>query len=88
MSSEYDDFLPASGAWALMMLAERRELESEIQRLQRAMEILRQDRKRLRISLMGSRSWVGVCPFPNTQGFEEMKSVLEDIERTLAEVSE
>jgi len=48
----------------------------------------RNDRRQLRRRLVECRVWVGVCPFPNQPGFDEMLAIRDLADDTLAEVKE
>jgi hypothetical protein len=49
---------------------------------------LRAERRQLRRRLVECRPWVGVCPFPNQPGFDEMIAVRDLADDTLEEVKE
>lgn len=51
-------------------------------------EQLRADCRQLRRRLVECRPWVGVCPFPNQPGFDEMLAIRDLADDTLAEVKE
>ena len=55
---------------------------------ERHREQLRSDRRQLRRRLVECRPWVGVCPFPNQPGFDEMLAIRDLADDTLEEVKE
>lgn len=61
--------------WRLLALAARDEIDN-----------LRAERRQLRARLVECRSWVGVCPYPNTPGFTEMMAIRDIADDTLEEV--
>ena len=50
--------------------------------------VLKAERRQLRRRLVECRPWVGVCPFPNHPGFDEMLAIRDLADDTLAEVKE
>ena len=50
--------------------------------------VLKYERRQLRRRLVECRAWVGVCPFPNQPGFDEMLAIRGLADDTLAEVKE
>lgn len=66
---------------AQKLLAERDEARKEVQDL-------KNQRRQLRRRLVECRPWVGVCPWPNTPGFNEMLIISDLADDTLDEVKE
>ena len=54
--------------------------------LEQKIEVLLHERRQLRARLVECRPWVGVCPFPNQPGFDEMLAIRDLTDDTLKEV--
>lgn len=73
---------PGEGTWSVfaMMVVEKRDaLREEVAKL-------RDERRQLRARLVECRPWVGVCPFPNHPGFNDMLAIRDLADDTLEEV--
>ena len=54
--------------------------------LEQKIQVLLHERRQLRARLVECRPWVGVCPFPNQPGFDEMLAIRDLTDDTLKEV--
>ena len=54
--------------------------------LAQKIQVLLDERRQLRARLVECRPWVGVCPFPNQPGFDEMLAIRDLADDTLKEV--
>lgn len=86
---ERDEADVESAQRALSLVAiERDEALAEVERLRAEVERLRHERRMFRRRLAECIPWVGVVPYPNTKGSNEMVAVRDLAIDTLEDVSE
>ena len=81
-------YVPELIAAVESLLSERKDLRDKLITVCSEVDKMRADRRQLRRRLVECRPWVGVCPFPNQPGFDEMLAIRDLADDTLAEVKE